>query len=210
MKSATATTPRVIFLVGIPGAGKTYFAEKFSETFGAPFIETDQARRILADQPSYSSEEDMVVSELGAMQLTELMKTKKTIIYEGGTEARTDRQALVKLVRKHGYEPIIIWVQTDSATAKRRAVRGVRGHTKASLIPVDRFEYLHARFTPPNEAEKAVVISGKHTVVSQTKVVLKQLLPPAPATPPPTPLTPPPASQTKPRPQTVRRPPKLI
>lgn len=175
MKSLSLTTPRVIFLVGIPGAGKTYFAEKFSEAFGAPFIETDKIRRIITDKPSYSTEEQQYVDELAALQLTELMKTRKTIIFEGGTEARVERTNLAKFVRSFGYEPMIVWVQTDPSTAKTRAIRGVRGHSKLSLISEERFNQLCDRFTMPNSSEQATVISGRHTPAVQTKAILKKL-----------------------------------
>lgn len=208
MKSANPSAPRVIFVVGIPGAGKTFFAERFSENFGAPFVETDQLRRILTDDPSYSPEEDLVVNEIGVFQLKLLMQTKKTIIYEGGTEARTDRQELIKLIRKNGYEPVVVWVQTDSATSKRRATKGTRGHSKATLLPGDRYEYLYSRFTPPNEAEKAVVISGKHTSSSQVKVVLKQLIQNQPKSPPVAPIESQPPQPNRQRPSTITRPTK--
>ena len=54
MKSLSPANPRVLFVVGIPGAGKTYFAEQFAETFGAPFIEYDAIRAQLTQHPSYS------------------------------------------------------------------------------------------------------------------------------------------------------------
>lgn len=178
MKSLTTTTPRVIFVVGIPGAGKTYFAEKFSKTFGAPFVETDRIRRTVFASPTYSVDEQNIVDELAAYQLGELMKTNKTILYEGGTEARVERLTLAKFVRAKGYEPLIVWVQTEPATAKTRAIRGVRGHAKSSLISEERFNQLQSRFTMPNSSESPTVISGKHTSSSQTKVVLKRLAQP--------------------------------
>ena len=46
MNNLDLTTPRVIFLVGIPGAGKTFFASRFSEEFGAPFIDLEKIRQI--------------------------------------------------------------------------------------------------------------------------------------------------------------------
>jgi shikimate kinase len=175
MKSLTTITPRVIFLVGIPGAGKTYFAEKFAKTFGAPFIETDKIRRTVFATPTYSHDEQKIVDQLAAYQLSELMKTKKTILYEGGTEARIERMTLAKFVRANGYEPLIVWVQTEPTTAKSRATRGVRGHAKSNLISEERFNQLQSRFTAPNSIETPTVISGKHTSASQTKVVLKRL-----------------------------------
>ena len=174
MKSLSLTIPRVLFLVGTPGAGKTYFAEKFSETFAAPFVHTEAIRHTMTPQPTYDTTEQKTVDALTDIMLSEMLKTGKTFLYEGGLEARATRIALAKRAREAGYEPMFIWVQTEAATAKQRAVKGVRGHNNI-LIPLERYEQLTHKFTAPNEAEKAVVISGKHTYASQAKIVLKRL-----------------------------------
>ena len=105
MKSLSPANPRVLFVVGIPGAGKTYFAEQFAETFGAPFIEYDAIRAQLTQHPSYSREEDATVARLARHQLGELLKTNHPIIFEGGCESRTDRTALIRFVQEFGSKP---------------------------------------------------------------------------------------------------------
>ncbi len=174
MKSLSPANPRVLFVVGIPGAGKTYFAEQFAETFGAPFIEYDAIRAQLTQHPSYSREEDATVARLARHQLGELLKTNHPIIFEGGCESRTDRTALIRFVQEFGYQPMLIWIQTEPATAMRRAVLGVRGHSNR-LIPEERFNSLVRRFTPPSNAERPVVLSGKHTYTSQSRAILRHL-----------------------------------
>lgn len=174
MKSLSLTIPKVLFLVGTPGAGKTYFAEKFSNTFSAPFLQLEALRHAVAPEPTYSAAEQKIVDTLADNMLDELLKTGKTILYEGGLEARTARMALAKKVRQAGYEPMFIWVQTEAITAKQRATKGVRGRTN-QLISPERYEQLVGKFTAPNQAEKPVVISGKHTYGSQAKIILKRL-----------------------------------
>lgn len=177
MKSLSLTTPRAIFLLGIPGAGKTFFAKRFSETFNAPFVETDGIRYAISSQPSFSALEQRGVERIAENQLKQLFKTHKTLLYEGELESRAARTRLAKLAREAGYEPMFVWVQTEDATARQRATRGVKSHdgTKAPIITEERYEQLKDKFTPPNESEKAVVISGKHTYASQAKIVLKRL-----------------------------------
>ena len=38
MKPPIPAIPHVILMIGIPGAGKSTFAERFSETFQAPIV----------------------------------------------------------------------------------------------------------------------------------------------------------------------------
>lgn len=177
MKSLSLTTPRVIFILGIPGAGKTFFAKKFSETFNAPFVEAEAIRYAIADEPQFTPQEQQSVDIIAENQLKELLKTQKTILYEGALESRAARLRLAKTVEASGYEAMFIWVQTEPTTAKQRATRGVRSknNTKPRIISEARFDQLSQRFTAPNALEKAVVISGKHTYASQAKIVLKRL-----------------------------------
>ncbi|KKW05170.1 MAG: hypothetical protein UY35_C0001G0061 [Candidatus Saccharibacteria bacterium GW2011_GWC2_48_9] len=100
MKSLSLSTPHVVFIIGTPGAGKTYFASKFADMFSAPFVESDKLRAAIATPPTYSPEEQHVVEYLSWLQISELLKTKKTFIVEGGTEAKVDRQNLAKLATR--------------------------------------------------------------------------------------------------------------
>lgn len=179
MKSLSLSTPHVVFIIGTPGAGKTYFASKFADMFSAPFVESDKLRAAIATPPTYSPEEQHVVEYLSWLQISELLKTKKTFIVEGGTEAKVDRQNLAKLVRSHDYEPLFVWVQTDPLTARTRATKPSRvNRAKELILPEDRYDHLVRRFTAPGESEKAVVISGKHTFASQARTVLRRLAQP--------------------------------
>ncbi len=175
MSNLDLTTPRAIFLVGIPGAGKTFFAKRFSETFGAPFVDLEKIRHTIFETPTYSGDEQHRVEKVANDQFSELLKTKRTILYEGGLETRASRMRLTRQAREAGYRPLIIWVQTEQATAHYRATRGVRNSQQSYTIPSARFDQLVEQFTVPNQLEKFIVISGKHTYPSQAKAVLRHL-----------------------------------
>ncbi len=164
MKPLTPASPHVIILVGIPGAGKTAFAEHFAKTFHAPFINT----AAIAHEASISIRSAVTVSEI---LFNELLKTKQTIIYEGPTAKRVQRIALMKHISKAGYTPLLVWVQTESIEARKRATR------KQALAPhsYDSFDAALYAFNAPTAAEKPIVMSGKHTYATQVKIVLKHL-----------------------------------
>ncbi|HEU5121903.1 MAG TPA: AAA family ATPase [Candidatus Saccharimonadales bacterium] len=163
MKHLSLTKPHLIIMVGIPGSGKSFFAEKFADTFGAPYV----CDKKIAMQVQGNIE---AVTQL---QLNELLKTKQSIIFDGASNTRVERLALAKKARAAGYESLIIWVQTDPATAKSRATSSKKGDTP--LLSSEEYDKLVKRFTPPNVTEKPLVISGKHTYATQAKVVLKRL-----------------------------------
>lgn len=165
MKPLTTTTPHVIIMVGIPGAGKTTFAEHFAKTFQAPMV--NQAAIALE-----AGVDNATATKLSSHFLDQLLKTHRTIIYEGPTHARSVRRAIAKRVQDAGYEPLFLWVQTESAEAKRRATRRQKGSMQ---LTDEQFDAALRQFTPLTVQENPVVISGKHTYASQLKIVLRRL-----------------------------------
>lgn len=159
MKSLSLTKPHLIIMVGLPGSGKTFFAEKFAETFHVPYVCQQKIEEFATENS------DALVQ----LQLSELLKTNQSILLEGPTATRTERVALFKSAREAGYEPLLVWVQVDPITAKDRSI-AIKKSTSS-----EEFDRISKRFTPPSSVEKPLVISGKHTYASQAKVVLKKL-----------------------------------
>lgn len=175
MKSLSLSKPHVIIMVGIPGSGKSFFAEHFADTFNAPLISSGRIRQELFEESTYDSDELITIRRISDYMLEELLKTNRTIIFEGTADTRTDRQEIAKRARSAGYEPLFVWVQTESTTAKLRVQKALKGKT---TIKPDQFDMTIKRFSAPHASEKAVVISGKHTYASQLKIVLKRLVEP--------------------------------
>lgn len=166
MKSLSLNQPHVIVMVGVPGSGKTFFAEKFAETFHAPYLNRDRINELVNDAA--------LADELVMLQFEEFLKTRHTLILEGPTGTRTERAEIVKLARRAGYATLFVWVQTDPTAAKMRSVRPAKD-SDYQAISSDEYNNRLERFNPPHAIEKPVVISGKHTYATQVRVVLKRL-----------------------------------
>lgn len=132
-----------------------------------------------------------MVQAIAHDQLSELLKTQKTILLDGGANTRQDRIELRKKAQEAGYDVLLIWVQTDNETSKYRSMK--RSSKKADdqynvSLSADLYEQFAKKFTPPLTSENSMVISGKHTYATQAKIVLKKLAVPraeaATATPP--------------------------
>ncbi len=177
MKPAETIKPHLIIMVGIPSSGKSFFAEHFAETFKAPIVSYDIIRKEFFKKPAFSEDEDEMIRKVSNYILSEFLKTKKTVIFEGQTDLRAERFEIAKGARKAGYEPLFIWVQTETMTAKKRANRS--SHEKPAISD-DEFDTKLKKFNTPNKTEQFVVISGKHTYASQLKIVLKHLIQPRP------------------------------
>lgn len=174
MKPLNLNRPHLIVMVGIPGAGKSFFAERFANTFGAPIISSSRLQTELFNTPSYNSDEQAIIDRIGNYMLEELLKTGQTVIYDGASGSRTERSELTKKAKLRGYETFFVWVQTESVAAKSRATKPNKD--KPYVITNEQFDIAIKRFTTPNSNEKAVVISGKHTYASQLKIVLSRLV----------------------------------
>lgn len=167
MKSLSLSQPHVIIMTGIPGSGKSFFAEKFADTFHAPYVSQATVAHL-------ANVREAEATQVTLYFLQELLKSKQPVVFDGASETRTERAELARVARKAGYETLFVWVQTDIATAKGRSTKDLKGKTSQTLTP-ELFDQRVKRFTPPNAIEKPMVVSGKHTYASQAKVVLKKL-----------------------------------
>lgn len=171
MKSLQLTKPHLIVVVGIPGAGKSFFASQFSETFSAPYIDQTSLRSMLPDDDTTAIMCDYVIDQL--------CKTKQTLLIEGPGATKASRREIADLAKRHGYQPLFIWVQTEPITAQARATKGVGSNRQQlMLISESEFDAVSRQFEPLLPSEKYMVISGKHTYASQAKIVLKKLVEP--------------------------------
>jgi hypothetical protein len=175
MKSLRLNKPHLIIMVGIPGAGKSFFAQHFAETFNAPLVSFECIHKKIFQASVLSKDETETVCKISDYILKELFKTRQTVIFDGVSHSRTARLELAKESKKNNYEPFLVWVQTEKTTARTRAVKYSRGKSPMSS---DLFEQQVKQFTPPSSNEKVIVISGMHTYASQLKIVLKKLAEP--------------------------------
>lgn len=175
MKSLSLAKPLMLVIVGHPGAGKTHFSQQFSETFSAPRVDFDGVKHSVGTLDSGSKKDlQRVATTIINGQLDELFKTQKTFILDGLGATKTERIALKKRAHDAGYDMLLVWVQTDDATAKYRAVSRKQDHKQT--LTIEEYDILVKKFNAPQANEAQVVISGKHTYATQAKAVLKKLV----------------------------------
>ncbi len=152
--------PYAILVFGAPMSGKTSFAEHFSTSIEAPFINFDKLQR------------EQKLSRKSVIEFIRIMsRGKQTIIVEGMGETESNREEMRKLFDELGYQTVLIWVQTDMNAIKQRMLHRYKKLADAKAALSASYEHLEA----PTEAENPLVISGKHTAQTQIKNVLSRL-----------------------------------
>lgn len=167
----------MLLMVGRPGAGKTFFARQFGETFRAPVVSYERIRYELFNEPTFTKEEQEIIDRVAAYQIAELLKTQQTFIIDGGSNTRNERQRFATLARPANYNTLAVWVQTDEATARQRAIKRNEHRLDDQFVPsltTEVFDRLSKQLADPLR-EPYVVISGKHTYTTQARAVLRRL-----------------------------------
>lgn len=154
------TKPRALLIFGAPCSGKTTFAEKFAKKFDLAYYDIDAIKA-----------EHRLSRKVVLLILTLLSQTGKTLIIEGGLATEKDRVEIRNILRAAGYEPTLIWIQTDAATIRLRMKLRHRSIEKARDIYNSSVEAMEA----PTDEEHPVILSGKHTFETQAKHVLAGL-----------------------------------
>lgn len=160
MEGNKKTKPRAILVFGAPSSGKTTFCEKFSQRFRAPYYNLQSLR----EEADFTEKQIHVVLEA-------ISKTGQNIVIEGGLDTEAERNAVRKLLKLCGYEPTLIWIQTDINTIKARLKIKTRSVAKAK----EEYDAKIRMMEAPAENEKPIILSGKHTFETQLSHVLSQL-----------------------------------
>lgn len=159
-KDVSKVQARAILVFGAPCSGKTTFCENFAKRFKAPYFDLG---KLVAD---YKLDRDMLM-----LIVSQVAKTGQMLVIEGGIDTEDERKELRNLLRKSGYEPSLVWIQTDMGTIKNRLKFRMKSIAKAKQVYEEGINCLEA----PADYENPIVLSGKHTFDTQLRHVLMQI-----------------------------------
>ena len=160
MEGKKVVRPHAILLFGAPCSGKSTFGEKFAKRYNMPFYDLDT----IASEHGLSRKNTLLLISL-------LAKTKLNLVIEGGLDTERQRTEMRNALRSAGYDPFLVWIQTDVSTIKSR----LKSRAKSAAAAKAEYEERIDRLEAPAETENAIVISGKHTFDTQPRHVLARL-----------------------------------
>ena len=171
-------SPLLIVMMGLPGAGKTFFARQLANTLNFGYISEDRIRYDIFADPKFSQDEQTVTRKIMGYMIEELSRVKRHIILDGRFLNASERQKIHQAMKAAEYKSLTVWVQTEEDLARRRSLkRDKRKPDDKYNSPVTKIEFNSSKdnLQKPEEKENFSVISGKHTFKSQSDTVLKRI-----------------------------------
>jgi predicted kinase len=173
----TLTKPVLVFLYGFPGSGKSYVARNLVNTVQIADVSADRIRAELFEQPRYDAQENAIIVHLMNYMAEEFLSAGVSVVYDANAMRLAQRRNLRELARRNKAESLLVWLQIDPDSAFYRTQnRDRRTNDDKFAQPLDRGSFerqLSGMQNPQNE--DYLVISGKHTFVTQKNAVLNRL-----------------------------------
>lgn len=155
--------PVLFYTIGLPGAGKTTFAQGLSGWLGVEHLRGDRIGLELFRFPTFSPAERQAVYAEMSRRAAKSLRSGRHILYDAAMNTRTQRDQLVKLADQHDGVAVGVWIGVPTALAKKRAAtlrdNGIVGPV-ARVIPPHIFDRYAAAFEAPYDDERVIMIAG--------------------------------------------------
>lgn len=177
MSKLVTNKPVLIMLYGLPGSGKTHFAQELTEVLNAAHVQGDRIRHELFEQPRYDKQENGVVTHLMEYMAQEFLNAGVSVIYDTNAMRLVQRRAVRDIARKSKAEPMMVWLQIDNDSAYARTSTRDRRRSAdkyARAYSREEFNQIVVNMQRPQH-EDYIVVSGKHTFPMQRSAIVKKL-----------------------------------
>jgi predicted kinase len=115
-----ASCPVLIMLSGLPGTGKSHLANLLGPRLGLTIIRTDQVRKILFPEPTYSGSESGFVFQVAHGLIEELLMRGKGVIFDATNLSESGRSAIYRIADRAKARLLIVeTVASDEVVARR-------------------------------------------------------------------------------------------
>ncbi|MEO9870614.1 P-loop nucleotide/nucleoside kinase family protein [Ekhidna sp.] len=109
----------IVVVLGLPGSGKSYFAEKFAEVIGAHYISSDQVRVTLFEEKDYSLRAKEKVYHEMLRLAKDSLKNENDVVLDGTFYLKKWR-GVVRSTFERIAKCYFIEVQASEALIKKR------------------------------------------------------------------------------------------
>ncbi len=110
----------IILVAGLPGSGKSYFAERIAGRLDAVYINSDRVRLELQASGKYSLADKLLVYKELLLRTTAAIQQKKDVVVDATFYHHTMREMFLRLAEGYHLVAHIIEVVADEALIKKR------------------------------------------------------------------------------------------
>lgn len=107
----------VVIVLGLPGSGKSYFAERLAEQLDAEYLNSDRLRKELFPKRTYSEKEKAKVYTVMLEKMKEAVRRKKDLVLDATFHKKETR---APFLAKGNAKISVIEVRADEEIIKQR------------------------------------------------------------------------------------------
>lgn len=111
---------KIIIVFGLPGSGKSFFAEALSRRLAAAHINSDQVRNALSARGKYSLEDKLGVYHAMAKQSNDILLAGKSVVVDATFYLRVMVNVFTELAKKRSCPIFFIRIVADEGLIKER------------------------------------------------------------------------------------------
>jgi predicted kinase len=119
-KMQRSKTGMVIIVSGVPGSGKSYFAQRLAEKLEALYLSSDKIRNSLQARGKYSFGDKMHIYQLMAELTVRHLKQEETIVVDATFYHHEMRDLFSGIVSKHHSKIAFILITASKELSRQR------------------------------------------------------------------------------------------
>jgi predicted kinase len=112
--------PVFVAVIGLPGAGKSYFCSKLAERLPFVVLESDALRKVLFSPPSYSAEESQRLFRAVHLLIERLLKKGVSLILDATNLSERNREYLYNIADRLDVKLILVRVEAPPQVVRQR------------------------------------------------------------------------------------------
>lgn len=152
--------PKAIFIAGLPGSGKSWFARLLARETGAVHLNTDILRNRLGNRGKYDLDTKMHVYEVMNLEMGELLSQGLTVIVDATFYKENIRKAFEENARLYCDQIFFIYLHAAEEIIRER-VSQPRPDSDADFDVYRQIKSLYEPFRQPCLSLDSGVLSGE-------------------------------------------------
>lgn len=159
-------------MLGVPGSGKSYFAENLARELGAIHLNSDAMRMAIFTSREvtnriYHSDDRATLNTytFGAMNYAtqSALKGGTSVVYDANNNTKQERIDTTGVMQSDNLQTVVVWVQTPQEVAVKRAQKRRESETQRKLSSEEAEAYIAkiaAEIEAPDTNEKLITVDG--------------------------------------------------